>query len=78
MLSPLAAEATGLRHGSEMLIAADAPSWLEAVASLCRDDQLWTSMSEAAHRFAQLHYGREQGLTLMRHAFERLGLEVPQ
>jgi GT2 family glycosyltransferase len=78
VLSPLAAEATGLRHRSEMLIAADTASWLAAIESLCSDDQLWTSMSEAAHRFAQLHYGREQGLTLMRRAFERLGLEVPQ
>jgi hypothetical protein len=35
-------------------------------------------MSTAAHRFACGHYGREQGLQLMRAAFERLGLEVPQ
>ena len=35
-------------------------------------------MSEAAHRFAGQHYGREQGLRLMRRAFEQLDLEVPQ
>ena len=35
-------------------------------------------MSSAAHGFARSHYGREQGLALMRAAFERLGLEVPQ
>ena len=32
VLSPLAAEATGLRHGQEILIASTAPEeWLEAV-----------------------------------------------
>jgi len=78
VLSPLAAEATGLRHGSEVLIASDQQSWLEAIEALCGDDERWSSMSEAAHRFAGQHYGREQGLRLMRRAFEQLGLEVPQ
>jgi uncharacterized protein YfiM (DUF2279 family) len=41
---------------------------------LLTDDQAWSRMSEAAHRFAGQHYSRAQGLSVMRSAFERLGL----
>jgi GT2 family glycosyltransferase len=74
VLSPLAAEATGLRHGQEVLVANDASAWLEAIERLERDDDAWRAMSCAAHRFAQEHYGHEQGLRLMRQALQRLGL----
>ena len=78
VLSPMAAEATGLRHGQEVWIARDHQQWLEGVNLLITEDNTWQTMSTAAHRFACGHYGREQGLQLMRAAFERLGLEVPQ
>ena len=77
VLSPLAAEATGLRHGQEAWIARSAEEWCEGVEQLCRDDGLWQRISAAAHALARTQYGREQGLALMRQAFERLGLEVP-
>lgn len=76
VLSPLAAEATGLRHGSDVLIAETRQEWLEAIHALCSDDSLWGQLSEASHCFAKAHYGREQGLRLMRTAFASLGLEV--
>jgi O-antigen biosynthesis protein len=78
VLSPTAAEATGLRHGQEVWLARDAEQWLEGIAHLSSNDAAWQAMSSAAHGFARSHYGREQGLALMRAAFERLGLEVPQ
>jgi GT2 family glycosyltransferase len=78
VLSPMAAEATGLRHGQEVWLARTPDQWLEGITHLCRHDASWQAMSTAAHGFARCHYGREQGLSLMRSAFERLGLEVPQ
>ena len=77
VLSATAAEATGLRHGHEVWIARNREQWLDGISQLCRDDQLWRAMSEAAHRFAVSHYSREQGLMLMQAAFEQVGLEVP-
>ena len=77
VLSPLAAEATGLRHGQEVWIAHSAQEWIEGVEQLCRDDGFWQRLSAAAHALARSQYGHEQGLALMRQAFEQLGLEVP-
>ena len=74
VLSPLAAEATGLRDGLEAVIAHQPEQWLSAISWLLKDDQAWSRMSEAAHGFASQHYSRSQGLGVMRSAFERLGL----
>jgi hypothetical protein len=77
VLSPTAAEATGLRHGHEVWIARSREEWLRGITELCSDHSLWQAMSESGHRFARSHYSRDQGLILMRNAFEQLGLEVP-
>ena len=77
MLSPLAAEATGLRHGQEVWIARSAQEWISGVEQLCGHDGFWRRLSAAAHALARSQYGYEQGLALMRQAFEKLGLEVP-
>lgn len=77
LLTPTAAEATGLRHGQEAWIARSSEDWHTGLERLCRDDDAWLTMSAAAHRFAAHHYGRERGLQLMKEAFMRLGLEVP-
>jgi hypothetical protein len=78
VLSPMAAEATGLRHGQEIWLARHPQEWLEGITHLCSNNASWQAMSLAAHGFARSHYGREQGLALMRAAFQRLGLEVAQ
>jgi glycosyltransferase involved in cell wall biosynthesis len=74
VLSPTAAEATGLRHGQEVFVARQPADWIAAITTLMSQDSTWMAMSTAAHRFARHHFGREQGLTLMREAFQRLGL----
>lgn len=74
VLSPLAAEATGLRHGSEVWIAREAGDWLEAITRLDGDDQAWQAMSAAAFHYAASTWSRERGLALMAEAFRRLGL----
>lgn len=76
VLSPVAAEATGLRDGVEVFIAPQPGRWIEAIAHLVDDDLLWHRCSEAALDHARRHYSRQQGLELMAAALTRLDLPV--
>jgi GT2 family glycosyltransferase len=76
VLSPLAAEATGLRHGQEIHIAHTTEDWIQAVEQLCCDNDQWCAMSAAAHRYAKATWSRERGLELMAQALQRLNLPV--
>jgi glycosyltransferase involved in cell wall biosynthesis len=76
VLSPLAAEATGLRHRQEVWIARSPAEWQEAIDQLCSDDALWHQFSRAAHHYASSTWSREQGLALMADALGRLGLPL--
>ena len=76
VLSPLAAEATGLRHRQEVWIARSPAEWQEAIDQLCSDDDLWHQFSRAAHHYASSTWSREQGLALMADALGRLGLPL--
>ncbi|SBO44338.1 glycosyltransferase [Cyanobium sp. NIES-981] len=74
VLSPLAAEATGLRDGQEILIARGPDDWLAALDRLLGDDGGWEEMSQAAFRYARTTWSRERGIAMMAEALERLGL----
>jgi len=76
VLSPVAAEATGLRDRREIWIARCDHDWLEAIESLYSDNNLWRSMSEASHRYARDTWSRERGLSLMATALQRLNLPI--
>ncbi len=77
VLSPLAAEATGLRHRQEIWIARDPEEWVDAVESLCCDDALWSAMSRASHAYARQTWSRQRGQELMADALRRLHLPLP-
>ncbi|WP_286195450.1 glycosyltransferase [Synechococcus sp. CCAP 1479/9] len=74
VLSPLAAEATGLRHGQEVLIARSPDDWCQAVLRLDGDDDAWRAMGAAAFAYARDTWSRERGLALMADALARLDL----
>jgi glycosyltransferase involved in cell wall biosynthesis len=74
VLSPVAAEATGLRHGQEIWIARQPAEWIEAIERLHSNDSLWQQLSEAAHSYARSTWSRERGLELMAEALQRLQL----
>ncbi len=74
VLSPLAAEATGLRHGQEVLIARSPEEWCRAVLRLIEDDDAWRAMGAAAFAYARDTWSRERGLALMADALARLDL----
>ena len=74
VLSPLAAEATGLRHGQEVLIARSPDDWCRAVLQLDGDDDAWRAMAAAAFAYARATWSRDNGLALMADALDRLQL----
>jgi GT2 family glycosyltransferase len=74
ILSPVAAESTGVREGLDCLIASDVEEWVEAVASLYADEENWTRMSRSALEFTTRNYSFERGRELMRTAFHEAGV----
>jgi O-antigen biosynthesis protein len=74
VLSPVAAEGTGLRHGHDCLIAETPQDWAEAITRLSTDDALWTAMSTAARSYAAERFSFARGRTQMKAAFEALEL----
>ncbi|KAF0652689.1 glycosyltransferase [Cyanobium sp. Copco_Reservoir_LC18] len=74
VLSPLAAEATGLRHGQEVLVARSPDDWCQAVLHLVDDDGAWRAMGAAAFAYARATWSRDNGLALMADALDRLQL----
>lgn len=74
VISPVAAEGTGLRDGQEVFIAGTADQWLAALKQLLGDDDVWQQCSAAALAYARSQFSRQRGLELMAEAFSRLGL----
>jgi glycosyltransferase involved in cell wall biosynthesis len=74
VLSPLAAEGTGLRHGQETLIAESPREWAEMIAALYQDPALWQSISRRSQDFARITYSFERGRGLMAKALEAAGV----
>ncbi|WP_439137914.1 glycosyltransferase [Roseicyclus sp.] len=74
VLSPVAAEGTGLRHGHDCLIAETPQDWAEAITRLSTDDALWTAMSTAARTYAAERFSFARGRTQMKAAFEAVDL----
>lgn len=74
VLSPMAAEGIGLRHGRDCLIAETPDAWIGAINKLQNDAKLWKSLSDNAHHLAQTQFSFENGRKLMREAFESADL----
>lgn len=70
VLSPLAAEGTGLRHGHDCLIAQTPQDWAKAIEDLQCDDALWHRISGNARAYVSCNYSFAKGRESMRAAFE--------
>lgn len=77
VLSPIAAEGTGLRNGYDCLIAETPEEWRKAIQDLQTDDALWEKISANARDYVRENYDFEKGKDLMRAAFEAVGLYSP-
>lgn len=74
VLSPVAAEGTGLRDGEDCLVARTPAEWADAVVRLADDADLWRRIAGAARRLAESRYSFARGRTMMRAAFEAVEL----
>ncbi|GJD60448.1 glycosyltransferase [Methylobacterium frigidaeris] len=77
VLSPVAAEGIGLRHGYDCLIAETPADWVECVMRLYEDAELWSNISRRGRELIESSYSFKSGLTTMRKAFESVNLYTP-
>ena len=74
ILSPLAAEGTGLRDGQECLIAETTDEWDQAICHLLSDETLWLKISEKAQDFVIKTYSFKSGREKMRKILESINI----
>jgi GT2 family glycosyltransferase/glycosyltransferase involved in cell wall biosynthesis len=73
VLSPIAAEATGLSHGISALIAETPEEWVEAIFGLYENPEQWQALSCNALTLARNSYSFGAGWKLMGKALAYLG-----
>jgi glycosyltransferase involved in cell wall biosynthesis/LmbE family N-acetylglucosaminyl deacetylase len=61
VLSPVAAEGTGITDGKDALIASSAADFADAMARLYQDELLWTRLSREGQQFFNAHFSYEVG-----------------
>jgi hypothetical protein len=76
VLSPIAAEGTGLVHGEHCLIARSPQEQAEAIVRLHEDGDLWRRIAEASLAVARERFSFEGGVETMRAALRRLPIET--
>jgi GT2 family glycosyltransferase/glycosyltransferase involved in cell wall biosynthesis len=74
VLTPVAAEGIGLRHGHDCLIAETPEDFARAILRLMEDDALWTSVSTTARSYAAERFSFAEGRAKMKAAFEAVDL----
>lgn len=74
VLTPIAAEGIGLRHGYDCMIARNAEEWLAAITELYKNDELWQSISTTGRNYAASHFSFEAGKEKMKAALEAVDL----
>lgn len=70
VLSPIAAEGTGLRHDFDCMVATDPHEWVESIATLYEEEEVWQSVRTRGLQLVRRDYSFEHGRALMREAFE--------
>lgn len=78
VMSPVAAEGIGLRHGHDCMIANTPAEWQDAILRLCDDDALWTRLSTNARNYVKDNFSFATGRRKMRAAFEAVQLFSPR
>jgi GT2 family glycosyltransferase len=70
VVSPVAAEGTGIRDGLEALVATTPAQWVDAVELLYNDSEAWSKQQHAAWAYTQTAFGLARGRELMQAALE--------
>jgi glycosyltransferase involved in cell wall biosynthesis len=76
VLSPVAAEGTGIRDGQEALIARTAQEWVEDIAHVYEGSSVWANMHNAARAYTVSEFSLLNGQKLMRAALRSIDLSV--
>lgn len=74
VLTPIAAEGIGLRHGYDCMIARNPEEWLAAIMELCNNDELWRAISVAGRHYVASRFSFEAGKEKMKAALEAVDL----
>ncbi len=74
VLSPVAAEGIGLRHGYDCMIASKPADWAAAIRAIHDDAELWQRLSDNARAYVLENFSFARGRENMRAAFEAVGL----
>ena len=74
VISPVAAEGIGLRHGQETFVAETPEHWAALITALYQDPELWQAVSNQARDFARLTFSFQRGRELMAKAMEAAGV----
>jgi len=78
VLTPIAAEGTGIRDGYEALIRENPKEFAEAVCELYTNKELWERISKNAIDFVRKEYSFEKAQELVRKALEMVDVYVPE
>ncbi len=78
VLSPIAAEGTGIKNGLEAFIVETPREYVEAIVKLYKNKEIWEKMSRNALEFVRTEYSFERGRELMRKALELVDIYVPE
>ncbi|MCX7720001.1 MAG: glycosyltransferase [Dictyoglomus thermophilum] len=77
VLSPVAAEGTGIRNALEAFIVEKPEEYVEAIKKLYNNKELWEEMSEKAVKFIQSNYSFEKARETVLRALEKLDIYLP-
>ena len=76
VLSPIAAEGTGIRDGLDALVAETPADWAEAIVALYDDAQRWHDVSTAGRRLVETNFSFARAREVMTRAFGEAGIPV--
>lgn len=77
VLTPVAAEATGLTHGVSAMIVEEPEAWVDAIAELYENQEHWQQVSDNALALAKNNYSFDNGIKGMAKALEGVGIYPP-
>jgi GT2 family glycosyltransferase/glycosyltransferase involved in cell wall biosynthesis len=75
VLTPVAAEATGLTHNHSALIVNDPTDWCNSIVSLYNDSNLWETIAGNCNALVHTEYSADQGLKKMEDVLRYVELE---
>ena len=75
VLTPVAAEATGLTHNHSTLVVNDVEEWCASIKNLYSDEKLWEKIAYNCHALVHTEYSEERGLAKMENVLRYVEIE---